>query len=414
MKKVILSIIGVIVCIGIVLLVLNYNKEDKDIVEDTPDDIVETEKNFTIELIKKVNQHENYLISPYSIEIALNMLKDGTNGETYNEIEKVVGTRTIKDLSMGDKLSIANAAFIKDIYKNKVKQSYYSTLKNKYNADILYDTFTTPNVINDWVEKKTNGMIKDLLKEIEPEFVMGLANAVALDIKWHSSFDCYNTISKEFTKVDGTVMNTEMMHRTFEYGPYHYFETDDSIGVILPYQKEDNSDVELEFVGFLPKTSVDDFINNLTIDKLKNFDTNAMEASDKLNIRVALPRFSYEYKLEDFIEILKSLGIKKVFLDNEADFSNMLEKSLNENYYVSSAVHQTVIELNEKGTKAAAITYFSVAGNGIKLETPEIKEVIFDKPFVYMIRDKESKEILFFGSVYEPNKWTKKTCDSEM
>ena len=86
----------------------------------------------------------------------------------------------------------------------------------------------------------------------------------------------------------------------------------------------------------------------------------------------------------------------------------------NGNYYVDTAIHKAIIELNEKGTKAAAITYFGIAGNALQRDEFEVKKIVFDKPFVYMIREAKSGEILFFGSVYEPNEWQGSTCDKLM
>ena len=112
---------------------------------------------------------------------------------------------------------------------------------------------------------------------------------------------------------------------------------------------------------------------------------------------------------------MKAMGIKKAFDEEEADFSKIITKeNLNklgkENIYVSDAIHKTYIDLNEKGTKAAAVTYFGIrATSGV--ESYETVEIKFDRPFIYMIRDTETKEILFLGSVYEPNKWNGNTCE---
>ena len=83
------------------------------------------------------------------------------------------------------------------------------------------------------------------------------------------------------------------------------------------------------------------------------------------------------------------------------------------NLYVGEAIHKTHIDLNEKGTKAAAVTYFGMYKATSVMKQPERVKVTFDKPFMYMIRDSKTKEILFFGTVYEPNKWNGSTCTIE-
>ena len=125
-----------------------------------------------------------------------------------------------------------------------------------------------------------------------------------------------------------------------------------------------------------------------------------------------LPRFSYEYSVNNLIDIFRKMGIKEVFEKN-ADLSNIFDNSPNK-FYVNQAIHKAKIELNEKGTKAAALTFFAIAGNALVMEPPKVQEINFDRPFAYLIRDAKSKEIMFFGSVYEPNLWNGSTCDNEM
>ena len=285
-------------------------------------------------------------------------------------------------------------------------------LNDKYKSEIIYDEFTTPDKINNWVKDKTNGMIEKILDEMNSDFVMGLASALAIDVKWLDEFECTSTNSEEFTKINNEKINVQMMHNTYKNMNYKYFKNDDSEGIIIPYQKEEDSNVELEFIGILPTGSVDSFVKGLTKDKLINIDKNVRVAGEDLHINVSLPRFKYDYEPNDFISILKGLGIKEAFDPDNANFKNMIE--IKENVYVGEAIHKTHIELNEKGTKAAAITYFGMFKNSAMLPSdPEIINIKFNKPFVYMIREKNTKEILFFGTVYEPNTWNGSTCENE-
>ena len=100
------------------------------------------DKNFNLNLIKTVNSsldNSNYLISPYSIEIALNMLKTGANGNTLKEIEELIPKRDIKDVSINKRIGIANGVFIKDSYKNEIEKDFMNTLKKDYNSEVIYD-----------------------------------------------------------------------------------------------------------------------------------------------------------------------------------------------------------------------------------------------------------------------------------
>ena len=392
---------------------------------------------FSVRLIKTTNstQTSNYLISPYSIEIALKMVKDGANGETYNQVNNLIGERDIPTFMAKERINVANGAFITNKYKPAFESSYYEKLK-KYNADLIFDEYNTPNPINEWVSKQTYGMIPKLMDEISPYFAFGLANAVAIDVEWDVAFKCEDTREQDFTKEDNSKIKVEMMHDSYEnYGKY--FKTDDATGVILDYRKYDkdgkqvfDEDEEgnyieqegtrLEFVGILPNESVSDYVNSLTSDKIKEIDNKTQLIKDMKNtvLSVHLPRFSYEFELTPFAKILNDMGMKDAFDKGKADFTNIvsrdtMQKMGVENIYIDTAIHKTYIDLNEKGTKAAAVTYFGFAEATSAVDDrpePTVIEVKFDKPFIYMIRDSKTKEILFFGVVREPNVWKGKTC----
>ena len=365
---------------------------------------------FNTSIIKKVNYYagtNNYLLSPYNIEIALNMLRDGADGNTKTEIDNLIGSRTINDISVKNKISIANGVFIKDIYKNNVKDNYYNILKTKYDSDIIYDKFTTPDKINSWVKDKTNNMIDKVVDDLDDDFVMGLASALAIDVKWYNEFECNRTLSEKFTKSNGKTIDVEMMHNSYDHEKVKYIETDDAKGIVLPYQKYNN--VELEFIGLLPNKDINTYVNSLTNEQLTNIVNSEVSAGEKLHINLSLPRFTYDYNVEKFKEVLKDLGIKDAFNKDSANFKKMIE--LKYNVYVETAVHKTHIEVSETGTKAAAVTYFGMDKNStFPMEKPKIVNIKFDKPFVYMIREKNTGELLFFGAVYEPNIWKGSTC----
>jgi serine protease inhibitor len=417
MKRNLLFLVTVSVCILIIFGMIIMNKEKKDTGEKEKISLVNGE--YNLNLIKTVNngKHDNYLISPYSIEIALRMLMDGAKEETYDEIYGVIGNRSINDISVKDRISVANAAFIRDMYKDYVNNEYYDKLKKNYDSEILYDEYRSPKVINDWVNNKTKGMIEKILDNMSKDFVMGLANALAIDVEWEQPFSCEATISEEFMLNDGKKMNVEMMHKTYDFG-IKYINDNKVSGIIIPYKSYDKKTGEeifedgrnLEFIGILPE-DINSYINNLSNDELYNLLDKAKEVDDETEVNLSLPRFKYDYSLDDFKEILEKLGIKKVFSDDDANLEGIITRDkLNGNLYVSDAIHKTHIDLNEKGTKAAAVTYFGLFKSTGKMEEKKKVDIKFDKPFIYMIRDKDTNEMLFFGAVYKPNKWAGSTC----
>ena len=381
-----------------------------------------TKNGFNIKLIKSTIKKENYLISPYSIEIALNMLKEGANGNTKDEIEKVLPNRKISDISIKNRVNIANSLFIKDKYKNTIKKDFKIALVDSYDSEVLYDEFKTPDVINEWVNKKTDGMIKKIINKMDDNFVLGVANAIAVDVEWAKQFDCNDTTKEKFTKDNGKTINVEMMHNSYTNDSYKYLESKDAKGIIIPYKSYDSktgkidydNGKNLEFIGILPNKSVEEYIKDLTEDSLNNLIKSASSASSTYEIKLSLPRFKYEYSVDNFKDSLVKLGIKDAFDQYNADFSGIMKKSdMDDNLYVGTAIHKTYIDLNEKGTKAAAVTFFGIDSYAALPQDKEIINIEFNRPFVYMIRDTKTKEMLFFGAVYEPNLWDGKTCSNK-
>ena len=311
MKKILLIIIGTLLIILGIIGFNYYNKYDNNNqIEQDPSEIIIANENYEIDLIKSVNENsnDNYLISPYSIKIALNILKDGAKENSKKEIENLIGSKYNKIETAKNRVSVANALFIKDKYKNYIENDYYKKVKN-YNSEILYDKYETPDVINNWVNEKTYKMIPKILDRMNEEFVIGIANALAIDVKWLNEFECHSTREDEFIKSDNSKINVEMMHQKYEYN-IEYFINDDMKGVIIPYRtydKEGNESKEgitLEFIGILPNQSLNDFIKNLNLEKLKEIDTLKKEIdSEKEELY-----WKHINEIEDFFDLYTKIS----------------------------------------------------------------------------------------------------------
>ena len=145
------------------------------------------------------------------------------------------------------------------MYRNNINDNFVAELRNSYNADFIIDEFENPDKINDWVNEKTYEMIPNILDKISPDFVLGLANALAIDVEWNSPFDCSSTSSEKFSNGKKTY-KVEMMHNTYDTNA-KYFETNNAKGIILPYAKDNTT--QLEFVSILPKNNLKTYIDNL-------------------------------------------------------------------------------------------------------------------------------------------------------
>lgn len=262
-------------------------------------------------------------------------------------------------------------------------------------------------------------MIKEVVKSLDPNFVLGIANALAIDVDWAHQFECISTKEADFT-VDGSVKKVEMMHNTYSnYSTVKYKKSDNEIGVIIPYasynsdgtrvNESSNTTTDLEFIAVLPTKDFNTYVSELTKDKLNSLINGFTSLSDKEELHLSLPRFEYDYDWQNLKSSLSALGLKEAMSSNP-NYSNIIDPNV-EKIYVGQAVHKTHISLNEKGTKAAAITFFGMMTTGIPEEKTKI-ELNFNKPFIYMIRDKKSGELLFFGVVKQPNLWKGSTCSS--
>lgn len=412
-KKRIFYIAIIFLLVVSIICIIALRKEKK---EQPPviDPHIEVNRDLDFKLLKGVHEEykENYLISPLSIAYALSMLKDGASDETRTQIENVLnGYNVTKITNIPNKISIANGLFIKNKYKNIIKEDYVKNLKNNYDADVIYDEFTTPEVINNWVNDKTFKMIPNALQSINPEFVLALANAIAIDVEWKSKFDCYRTLEDDFNLDDGTKMKTAMMNddnvlylnNQYAEGIIKDYKMYDTKTGEATYEKNDNT-IELEYIAILPKTSLDDYIKIFNKEELDNLLKTKVEPNNEREIYLSLPKYTYDFDYETFENALQNMGITKAFQKN-AEFYNMYDKDSLDGLYVSKAIHKSHIELSENGTKAAAVTIFTMDTNAIDINEKEIIKIKFDKPFIYIIKEKNNDNIWFMGAVYEPLKW---------
>lgn len=393
----------VLVC-GMILIYTSIVKEQPD----GPGTVLPVSKtsgfnNTIIQAVHKEVENENYMISPYSIEVVLSMLRDGASETTLEELEKVVPERDIKTFEVKERINVANALFIKNGVN--VKKDYETILTTKYASEVIYDEFKTPDVINNWANKETYGMIPKVLETIGDNFLLGLGNAVAIDVEWQNKFECGSTKLEKFTKLDGSKIDVAMMHNYYEGGT-SYYKDDNATYVSIPYTTYDSdgnynsNGTQLEFIGILPKEDVDSYIDSFNFNDIGSIVKKMDTADDKLNIRLSLPKFKYDYSVDGLKGILEDLGLNETF-GPKPNFEKIADYDMS----ISDVVHKSFIDLSESGTKAAAVTVITFEDNAIAMEPPEIVEVNFDKPFIYMIKDVDSDEILFFGVVYSPTEY---------
>jgi len=364
------------------------------------------DSDFEFSFMKMENYKKNMLYSPLSIEYALKMLQEGAAGNTYDEINKVVGnSQPTKYTSFEQNLSLANGLFIRESYYDYVKQDYINTLMEKYNAEVRDDFGSA----NKWIEEKTLGILKNVINNNvlqNPDLVILLINALAIDMEWDQRFNVDNTYGYSFCKEDGQRMVATMMSQNEVRTPKISYYKGNGMTVLTMDLKE-YGDTQLEFMAIMPYGNLSDFIENVSKEQIELIDENLKMTSyvnDGVNIKIPRFEFSYELSLKSD---LKKLGIRQAF-GTSADFSKMsYAKEKGEYLYISEAIHKAKIEFTEKGAKAAAVTVFGMtAVKGLPRQKYPV-DVIIDQPFMFIIRDKNTKDIWFTGTVYEPNSWEK-------
>lgn len=350
--------------------------------------------------IKSAGTDENVLISPLSVLLALYMTANGAEGQTKDQMSKVLG----EDLNgylkayqealpqgANYKLNIANGIWFKDKESLKVQEDFLKTNRDYFNAAIYKAPFddVTCREINSWVREKTDGMIDGILDEISPDAVLYLINALSFDAKWSKPYQEYSVHEDRiFTKEDGTEQETTLMYST-----EHVYLKDENATGFMKYYKEN----KYAFAALLPKegVTVADYLAGLTAENLQEILTNAERAV----VNAALPKFETEYSIL-LNDVLVQMGMEDAFSEADADFSNMAV-SEDGNIFISRVLHKTFISVDEQGTKAGAATAVETADSCAPIEP---YKVYLDRPFVYMLIDCETNQPFFIGTMMDVEK----------
>ena len=384
-------------------------KPDEEIDDEEPENIENNE--FSTSFLRLENNKKNMIYSPLSIKYALKMLDEGAEGDTKKQIEDFIGNEDLTKYKDIEKiLSLANAVYVREEFSSQIKENYIDILKEKYNAEVKYDSFANAKNINAWIEEKTFEKIKDMLADEQvsnPDNRLILVNALAIDMKWKNEFERKNTYGEPFYKIDGSKIEATTMSMNSKSDNASYYKDNDITVLAMDLEKYDDS--EFEFIAIMPDNDLSNYVEEFTEDKLEKITDNLTLASiPKKGVNISIPKFEFDYTLSLKNDLI-DMGITDAFDSKEADFSNMANI---EGYYVGDAIHKANIEFSEEGIKASASTVIFMAMNAM-LDTDSEKpiDIIIDKPFLYVIRDKNTKEIWFLGTVYEPNLWEKDKAD---
>jgi serpin B len=291
------------------------------------------------------------------------------------------------------RLNIANALWIEESYELlseflELNRKYYDA--NLFSVDYKNDPEVSRLRINDWVEKKTEEKIKDLLGEgiIDTLTRLILTNTIYFKAEWGRKFDSKKTKDKDFWMTRETKTKVKMMAQKSFFG---YYENNDLQILEMSYKGSN-----LSMIVLLPRKidGLSKLEEQLNIQSLTEWTSNL---SIK-HVEVFIPKFTTTRSF-NLNKTLISLGMVDAFSDS-ADFSGMEPKK---ELKITDVVHKAFIDVDEAGTEAAAATAVVM---GIKSALPpkDIPQFNANHPFLYLIREKQTGTILFMGRLTQPGK----------
>jgi serine protease inhibitor len=369
--------------------------------------IAQSSNTFAFSLLRAVNKSfadSNVFISPLSASMALGMALNGTATETHSEMRTTLGltSGTMAEVNQGYKslidmlraldrnvdFRIANAVWYRDTFGPDIEPSFLSTTRTFFDARVEGLDFTAPGAvtaINDWVKSSTNGKIDKMVDQIPSEIVMYLMNAIYFKGNWREKFDPKRTAAAQFTTNRNQVVTAQMMTRR---GGFRVRRL--SVGmtaVELPYGGD-----AFVMTAILPPDNVDinSFIDVLTPQVLDVLTTDMADPG----MILYLPKFRLAWE-DEFNNELKSLGMQRAFEADGADFTP-LSARLGHSLYISKVRQKTFVDVNEEGTEAAAVTSVDIGVTSLP------GTIDFNRPFVFVLRERLTGTILFIGKIVKP------------
>ncbi|WP_185956549.1 serpin family protein [Changchengzhania lutea] len=365
-------------------------------------EVVAANNQFAFSLFKEISEAEaenNFMISPASASLALGMVYNGAAGETQQAFSDVFnyGNVTLEETNLinqniinnlintssGTIFEIANSIWVNNTFP--VKETFIETNKAYYFAEIQNKDFNDPETletINNWVSNKTYGKIPKVLNEISPDAVLYAINALYFKSDWKYRFNQEDTKSLPFQLDDGTVKQVDMMSMEQDL---EYFSNAVFSSVKIPY-KNDKYSMTL----MLPHTNkaVNDMIGTMNNENWKAWQGNY----NVQGLKMTMPKFTFSYE-KLFNDALTNLGLGIAFTGS-ANFSGLSDMGTQ----ISFVLQKTFIDVNETGTEAAAVTVVGIEVTS----TNGPKQFLLDRPFVFVITEKETGSICFMGKVAIP------------
>ncbi len=358
-------------------------------------------------LFDKMTGEDNLFYSAYSIDSAFAMMDAGAKNNTKKQMEKVLGISDIdafldqynayrtKKMPSTCKLNTANGIWINTdkIPRNGINKGYQLKMKTKVGATVKAEPFTdnTGREVTQFVNKATEGFLPDYKSIVTPDMVMDLVNAVYFYGEWEKPFDTNDT-NKQMFYGNSKPKRVDMMHAY--NNKYRYLDNGTFKAIQLPYQ-----DGKIVMDVILPSgngraNNVADLWTKTSAKNREAFLQNLDGARMEKIRTLALPKIELDQTTDSLPQILQSLGMTDAFGGN-ADFTGIAP-----NLYIDSVRHRAKVSVDEKGTKAAAVTEIAVGLTAMAPEEERYIDFIADHPFIFVIRDQSNGAELFTGAIH--------------
>jgi serine protease inhibitor len=386
-------------------LVSSVSEEESDeIAGEVEGDLIQSNTEFGFKIFNQLileDEDQNIFISPLSILLALAMTYNGAVGDTSTAMAEALEFSgfDLEELNTGFKelmTSIENAddeielAIANSIWMNlgfKAREDFIERNSKYYSSEVREIDFADAgavDTINGWIADNTKDKIKKMLDVIPADAVMYLINAIYFKGNWTDEFDEGMTSDDDFYLADGSTKKVPMMNKWQEL---LYCSGNGYSGIRLPYGQE-----KMSMYIILPDKgeNIDSLISSLDADRWNEI---TGSFSNK-QIDLSMPKYKMEYGIKLLNDVLIDMGMEIAFGPG-ADFSG-----IREDIFISSVLHKAVIEVNEKGSEAAAATVVEMVETAIEVEEPV--EFTVNRPFFFVIADDRSGSIMFMGKVMEP------------
>ena len=358
---------------------------------------------FQISLFNQLNQKnkgKNLTISPLSIFQALSLVTNGANGETQNELLKLLDNKGMEEIN---EINIKIISKIKDMSSLEIANaimtrvsplpSFIKIAKEIYFSEI--QSLKNVQQVNKWCDNKTHGKIQKIIDELSDNIFMIILNAVYFKGLWINQFNKELTSKKIFynynSESDGKQIDTMKITKHFSY-----FQDSNLQAIRLPFRKDFMSALII-----LPNKNINinEFINILNDDNEYFYSIIDNLKYSKVNLE--LPKFEITYK-ESLKEILKNMGVNLAF-NIKADFSKIRNQN---DLMIDEVIHKTYLKVNEEGTEAAAVTMIEMTLTSMMPKAEIIYNMIINRPFLFILRNEDlpkNYDILFISKIEELN-----------